>query len=99
MAVNVPNPGSYLSQIGQNFVNVRDNLQALVTANNYVAAMGGTAFLEAAPPNGLGMSPADAPAFIAALGNHATFATIYQGGQPGAALNYLANAEPFTGGQ
>lgn len=99
MAVNVPNAGSYLGQVSQEIVNVRDAFQAILNTNAYIGAMGGAAFLTAAAPNGLGMSAQDAAALLAAVGNHAALAAIYLGGQPGAALNYFANGEPFWGGQ
>lgn len=99
MSVNVPNPGTYVLQLAQNFVNVRNDFQAILNANNYIASMGGTAFLTAAFPEGMGMTTADANALIAALGNHAALALVYAGGTPGAAFNYMTNGEPFWGGQ
>lgn len=98
MATNVPNPGSYLASIGNLFTDIRDNMRAVQDQANYIASMGGTAFLEAAYPNGLGMSATDAAALIASLGNMSAVATGYQGGTPAPQLNYQANTEPFWGG-
>jgi hypothetical protein len=51
MAVNVPNPGSYLATIGQHLVNLREAINDLVQDGAYINAMGGAAFLSAAPMN------------------------------------------------
>jgi hypothetical protein len=92
MAINVPNAGNYLSDISQKIAALRDAFQGsqgIVNANNYLVAMGGTAFLTALPPNGIGMSGPDASALVAALGNLAT--------QP-ALVSALANSETAWGG-
>jgi hypothetical protein len=99
MPVNTPNPGGYQGQISQAIVNVRNDMQTIINMNNYITSMGGVAFLTAAFPNGIGMAEADASATIAAIGNHAALAAIYQGGIPGPALDYRANGEPLWGGQ
>jgi hypothetical protein len=49
MAVNVPNPGSYLAQLGNDLVALRIAINNLVRDAEYLNAMGGAAFLEAAP--------------------------------------------------
>jgi len=99
MAVNVPNPGVYLTQLGAELTALRDAFDKLVNSNAYIASMGGSAFLQAAVPGGLGMSSGDASALIATLGNHASLATQYNGGAQAAALNYRSNGQPFWGGQ
>jgi hypothetical protein len=99
MAVNVPNPGIYLTQLGAELTALRDAFDKLVNSNAYIASMGGSTFLQAAVPNGLGMSSGDAAALIATLGNHTALATQYNGGAQAPALNYRANGEPFWSGQ
>jgi hypothetical protein len=49
LAVNVPNPATYLANLGQHLVNLRSAINALVQDGEYLNAMGGAAFLEAAP--------------------------------------------------
>jgi hypothetical protein len=99
MAVNVPNPGNYQQQLGQQITALRDAFDALVNSNAYIGSMGGATFLTAAAPNGLGMSAGDAAALIATLGNHSNLAAQYNGGAQAPTLNYRANGEPFWGGQ
>lgn len=92
MAINVPNAGTYLQDISQRTANLRDAFQGdkgIVNANNYVVAMGGTVFLTALPPNGIGMSAGDAATLVAALGNLAN--------QP-ALVTALQNSETCWGG-
>jgi hypothetical protein len=98
MAANVPNAGAYLQEIALLFTVIRDRFQECQDQSGYIASMGGATFLEAAPPNGLGMSATDANALIAALGNHATLATAYQGGPQAPQMNYKTNGQPFWGG-
>jgi hypothetical protein len=99
MAVNVPNPGSYLNQIAILFTGIRDQMQEVIDQNSYIGSMGGATFLTDAYPDGLGMTPADANALLAALGNHAAVATGYHGGTPAPQLDYKSNGSPFWGGQ
>jgi hypothetical protein len=94
----VPNPGVYLTQLGAELTTLRDAFDKLVNSNGYIASMGGSTFLTAAFPNGLGMSSGDASALIATLGNHANLATQYNGGAQAAALDYRSNGKPFWGG-
>jgi hypothetical protein len=94
MTVNAPNPGAFQALMSSDFVAVRVAFQNIVTRNNYITANGGASFLETA----IGLSAGDAAATVAAYGNHAALAAVYQGGAPGAALNYLANAEVLGGG-
>lgn len=86
MAVNLPNPASFESQIGQQFVVFRSAYQAIVNQNNYIASLGGAAALEAAPFN---MSTQDAQALVAALGNITNLAGV---------VNAIDGSEPFWGG-
>jgi hypothetical protein len=85
--LNIPNPGSYEAQVGQQFVAFRNAYQAIVSQNSYVASIGGSAALQAAPFN---FSAQDAAALIAALGNITNLAGI--GTQ-------IASSQPFWGGQ
>jgi hypothetical protein len=86
MAVNLPNPGSFESQIGLQFVQFRTAYQAIVNQNAYIASLGGAAALEAAP---FSMSTQDAQALVAALGNITNLAGI---------VNAIDGSEPFWGG-
>lgn len=99
MAANVPNPGLFEQQTGQQFAAVRDALLIISRQNDYITSMGGEAFMTAAYPDGLGMAKADADALLAALGNHAALANAYNGGPAAPVLNYRLNAAPFWGGQ
>jgi hypothetical protein len=98
MATNVPNPGAYLNSISVLLTTIRDRLQQVIDQNGYIASMGGVTFLTTPAPDGLGMSPGDANALIAAMGNHTAVATGYAGGPPAPQLNYKQNGEPFWGG-
>lgn len=49
MPVNLPNPGSYYAQLGQHLVDLQRAIDNLVADATYINAMGGAAFLEAAP--------------------------------------------------
>jgi uncharacterized protein with beta-barrel porin domain len=53
----------------------------------------GTASLE----NDYGFTPADAATIVSAIGNLEALSQIYQGGAPGAALNYRANSQALWG--
>jgi hypothetical protein len=98
MATNVPNPGSYIASIGLLFTGIRDQMADVQFQSQYIASMGGAAFLTAAFPEGLGMSENDALALIASLGNMSVLATAYQGGPQAPQMNYEANTQPFWGG-
>lgn len=65
MTVNIPNPGTYLAQLGQHIVNLRDAMDDLTDDAAYLAAMGGTAFLEAAP---FSLSASDAALIMNTIG-------------------------------
>lgn len=99
MATNVPNPGTYLADIGALLTGVRDNFAKLVDQRAYIASMGGVPFLTAAYPDGLGMTPDDADALIATLDQHNDLNTGYTGGQPAPQLDYKDNGSPFWGGR
>ena len=99
MAANVPNPGLYLSGLGQLFTTTRDNFNKIVQANNYIEAMGGETFLTTAAPNGLGMESTDAAALIAALGNWTQLSAVANGAATQTSeLNFISNSSPFWGG-
>jgi hypothetical protein len=65
MPVNLPNPGTYLSQLGSDCANFRDALQRLLNDAAYLSAIGGVATLEAAPFN---IDAADAQAIMNTVG-------------------------------
>lgn len=94
MAVNVPNPGIYQQGLGQHIVQFRDALQRLLNDAAYLNQMGGLAFLQAAQPNGMGLSAADAQIIQNAIGvvtpGNATVIAIQ---------NYLVTTEGLWGGQ
>jgi hypothetical protein len=87
MAINLPNPGVFASQVGGLFVSFRNDFQALVNLNAYIASIGGAAALENAP---FSYSPEDAAALVAALGNVVNLTGIT------AAID---DGQPFWGGQ
>jgi hypothetical protein len=99
MAANVPNPNIFLAEMGILFTTIRNRMRECQDQSAYIASMGGASFLEATPPNGMGMSTVDANALIASLGNMSAVATGYQGGTPAPQMNYEANTQPFWGGQ
>lgn len=90
MAVNVPNPGSYLSQLGQHLVNLREALNDLVQDAEYLNAIGGTAFLEGAPFN---LTAADAQLIMNTVGQATSANTTVV-----SINNFLASAVTLTGG-
>jgi len=98
MAVNAPNPSLFLQQITNDIVGIRNDFDDLVNKLNYINSMGGATFLEAAAPNGLGMTAPDASALLASLGNHIALNAVYHGGTQGAALDYCSNGQPLWGG-
>lgn len=91
MAINVPNPGAFESQLGQHITQFRDALQALINDAEYLTAMGGATFLEAAP---FSMAAADAQMVMGTVGvitpNNATVASLQA---------FLATTQPLWGGQ
>ena len=93
MAVNTPNPGIFLQQIGTDLVTLRDAFAALKNRNDYIASMGGATFLTSL----MGLTAPDANALVAALGNHASLGVQYNGGAVAPFLDYRANGEPFWG--
>jgi hypothetical protein len=90
MAVNVPNPGIYQSQLGQHCVNLRDALQQLLNDAAYLNSMGGQSFLTGP----MAMASADATAIVGVIGavtpSNATVQSL-QG--------WLATTEFLWGGQ
>jgi hypothetical protein len=99
MATNVPNPGTFFTDISTSLTGVRDGLAGLLKQRAYISAMGGVNFLTAAPPDGLGMTVADADALIATLDQHNDVHTGYTGGTPAPQLDYQDNAAAFWGGR
>jgi hypothetical protein len=87
MAINLPNPGVFESQIGTLFVSFRNDYQSISNLNNYIASIGGATALQAAPFN---FSTEDANALVAALGNVVNLTGIT------AAID---DGQPFWGGQ
>lgn len=90
MSVNIPNPGSYLAQLGNDLVALRVAINNLVRDAEYVNAMGGAAFFEAAPFN---LSTADATALANTIGS-----VTPQNATVQAINSYLQTAIPLTGG-
>jgi hypothetical protein len=90
MAVNVPNPGIYLAQIGQHLVNLREAINDLVQDGTYLNAMGGAAFLEAAPFN---MAATDAQLYISTIGAVTATNSVVE-----SINSFLTSAVALTGG-
>lgn len=65
MAVNAPNPGVYFQTLGAHATAFRDALKNLLNDAAYLNAMGGAAFLEAAP---FSLSAADAQQVVNTIG-------------------------------
>ncbi len=90
MAINVPNPGNYYTQLGQHCTAFRDALNNLLNDAAYLQAMGGTAFLEAAPFN---LAAGDAATVMNTVGavtpNNGVVQTLQQ---------FIASTEPLWGG-
>lgn len=90
MAVNVPNPGAYLANLGNHLVALREAIQDLVQDGTYLNAMGGTAFLEAAP---FSLDAQDAQLIVGTIGSvTADNATVE------AIETFLLSAVTITGG-
>jgi hypothetical protein len=91
MSVNLPNPGNYFQQLGNDIVALRDAINALLRDSAYLTAMGGATFLEGAPFN---LSAADATAvanlITAVTPTNSTVVAIQ---------NYVNSAVTLTGGQ
>lgn len=90
MAVNIPNPGSYLAQLGNDLVALRNAMNDLQRDAAYVNAMGGAAFFQAAPFN---MTAADATNLANTIGT-----VTPQNATVQAIMNFLNTAIPYTGG-
>jgi hypothetical protein len=90
MAVNVPNAGSYLAQLGQHVVDLREAIDNLIQDGTYLNAMGGAAFLEAAP---MSIDATDAQFIATNIGAITpTNATVE------AILAFITTVTPLTGG-
>lgn len=90
MAVNVPNPGTYFSTVGQHLVALREALNDLVQDGEYLNAMGGATFLEAAP---FSLSTTDATNFATIIGAVTSTNTTVE-----AIQSFLTSAITLTGG-
>lgn len=90
MAVNVPNPGNYQQQLGNHIVALREAISDLTQDGVYLNAMGGAAFLEAAPFN---MSATDATNIVNIIG-----AVTPQNATVQAINAFLTGAVTITGG-
>lgn len=90
MTTNVPNPGLYISQLGNDLVALRVALDNLLRDSAYLNAVGGATFLQAAPFN---MSATDAAAWVATIGAVTPANTTVQAIQA-----FLNSAVPLTGG-
>lgn len=90
MPVNLPNPGNYYAQLGQHLVDLQRAIDNLVKDATYLNAMGGAAFLEAAP---FSLDTNDAVFIANSIGavtaNNATVVAIN---------NFLASTVQLTGG-
>lgn len=91
MSVNLPNPGSYLLQLGSDLVALRNALNDLIRDASYVNAMGGATLFENPPFN---MAAADATNLANTIGAVTPANPTVQ-----AIQNFLNGAIPLTGGQ
>lgn len=90
MAINVPNPGSYLGQLGNHCTAFRDALNNLVNDAEYLASMGGVAFLTATP---FSLSTGDAEVIMNTVG-----AVTPDNSTVEALQAFIATTEPLWGG-
>jgi hypothetical protein len=90
VTTNIPNPGGYISQLGNDLVALRVALDNLLRDGAYLNAVGGTAFLQAAPFN---MSATDAQAWVNTIGAVTPANATVQAIQA-----FLTSAVPLTGG-
>jgi hypothetical protein len=86
--------GQINAQVTAMCLALRNDFQNVLNFSGWLAAIGGAAFLES-----IGFTAADAAVVVSTVGNLAALAAVYQGGAPGAALNYSANGEILWGGQ
>lgn len=91
MAVNIPNPGNYEQQLGADIVLLRQAINNLLRDGAYLNAMGGAAFLEAAP---FSLSAADATTIVNTIGGVTPANATVQ-----AIEAFLTAAITLTGGQ
>ena len=73
---------------------LRNDFNIIANFSAWLNAAGGATALEA-----LGFDSADAATIVSTVGNLATLASIWQGGAPGSAFNYMSNTEMLWGGQ
>lgn len=90
MSVNLPNPGSYLASIGSHIVALREAMADLAQDADYLNAMGGATFLQAAP---FSMPPSDANMVATIVGAATGGNSVVQ------SINaFIESAVPLTGG-
>ena len=90
MTINIPNPGGYFQQIGNDVVALRVALNDLIRDAKYINAVGGAAFFQAAPFN---LSAADAQQLASVIG-----AVVPTNPTVIAVQAFLDSAETLTGG-
>jgi hypothetical protein len=90
MPVNLPNPGLYYGQLGQHLIALQTAIDNLVQDATYLNAMGGTAFLEAAP---FSLDANDAQLIVGTVGAVTADNTVVQQIQA-----FLLSAIQLTGG-
>lgn len=91
MAVNLPNPGTYLAQLGNDVVMFRDALQRLLNDAAYLASIGGVTALEAPP---FSLSAADAQLIMSTVGGVTPSNPVVVSIE-----GFLTATEPLWGGQ
>jgi hypothetical protein len=95
-AGNQPTQASINSVAGMYAIALRDAFQKVKFFGQWLSAQpgGAQAFLV-----GLGFAAGDAAVIVSTYANLAALEAVYEGGAPGAALNYQQNSNLLWGGQ
>jgi hypothetical protein len=100
---NQASTASLNSTLTQLAVQTRQDMLGWINAFEFVSAMGGASWLEAAPPNGLGWLTGDANAYMAMVTNMWNLASqIYQGvayNGPALPFNFMGSTQIVWAGQ
>jgi len=91
MAVNVPNPTTYLANLGSHVVAMRTAINDLLEDAQYLNTMGGATFLQGEPFN---LNGTDATQIATVIG-----AVVPSNGTVQDIQAFIANATFLTGGQ
>jgi hypothetical protein len=92
-AGNQTTQASVNQAVGAMVIALRNDFATILSFSQWLNTVGATG-LET-----LGFTTADATTIVSTVGNLATLVSIWQGGAPGSAFNYMANTEALWGGQ